>query len=326
MGSMLARLRRPVTPELYARATRIHLCALTLIVLTGAAVRLTGSGLGCENWPKCGAHQYFPPLDSHALIEFGNRVISGLVTLTVIVTITRAIRRRPFRRDLLLLAIACFAGVLGQAVLGGITVKQDLRPGYVMGHFGLSMLILIAAVTLDFRARHEPGTRPALLDRASVWAVRGLLPLGALTLFVGTAATAAGPHSGGKPGQDIHRLDFKGSDTLNWLIHRHGGIATILGVATAGTWLLLRTRRADTSLQNSVAVVLGLLAAQGVVGITQYELKLPGEIVWVHVGLAGRTWIGLLWSVGLAGRARPAPLPAPPPVGERELREKVATG
>jgi cytochrome c oxidase assembly protein subunit 15 len=323
---MRERLRRPVSPALYAKVTRLHLAALTLIVLTGAAVRLTGSGLGCTNWPKCGAKGYLPPLDAHALIEFGNRVISGLVVLTVIVTISMAVRRRPFRRDLLVIAIFCLFAVLGQAVLGGITVKEDLRPGYVMGHFGLSMLILIAGVSLDWRARHEPGSRPPVLDRASVWAVRALLPLGALVLFVGTAATAAGPHSGGKPGQVIHRLDFRGSDTLNWLIHRHGALGTVLGVSAAAVWLLLRQRRAPQAVLNSIAMVIGLLALQGVVGITQYELELPGELVWVHVLLAALIWIALLWSVALAGRPRTAAAEERAEPTTPEVREPVALG
>ena len=87
-------------------------------------------------------------------------------------------------------------GVVGQAVLGGFTVRNDLAPGFVMGHFALSMLILVAAVALAWRARYEPGERPRSTDRVSVWAVRALLPLGALTIFLGTAATAVGPARG----------------------------------------------------------------------------------------------------------------------------------
>src|SRR5207244_1635495 len=107
--------------------------------------------------------------------------------------------------DLAVVATLLPLGVASQAVLGGFTVREHLRPGFVMSHFGLSMLILIAAVALAWRAAHEPGDRARSPDRASVWAVRSLLPLGALAIFAGTAATAAGPHAGGMKGQAINR-------------------------------------------------------------------------------------------------------------------------
>ncbi|MBV9424217.1 MAG: COX15/CtaA family protein, partial [Solirubrobacterales bacterium] len=188
--------RLTVTPTQYRRVAYATLAALSVIVLTGAAVRLTDSGLGCENWPKCGGTP-LPPLSSHALIEFGNRAISGIVGVITVVAAVLAFTRRPFRRDLAVLALLLPLGVLAQAVLGGFTVREHLAPGFVMGHFGLSMIILIAAVALAWRSGHEPGTRPRSTDRLAVWSVRALAPLAALTIFAGTAATAAGPHSGG---------------------------------------------------------------------------------------------------------------------------------
>src|SRR6185312_11109218 len=208
---MLSRLA--VTPAQFRRVAYLTLGSLTLIVLTGAAVRLTDSGLGCENWPKCGGTP-LPPLSTHALIEFGNRAISGVVGVITVVAAVLAFTRRPFRRDLAILACLLPVGVLAQAVLGGFTVREHLAPGFVMGHFGLSMLILIAAVALAWRATFGPGSRPVSSDRLGVWSVRALLPLGAVTIFAGTAATAAGPHSGGFTGQVVHRLHFKGANTL----------------------------------------------------------------------------------------------------------------
>jgi cytochrome c oxidase assembly protein subunit 15 len=291
------------------------LTALTLIVLTGAAVRLTGSGLGCPDWPKCGGSA-LPPLSTHALIEFGNRVISGIVGVMTVVAAVLAFTRKPFRRDLAWLALLLPLGVLAQAVLGGFTVREHLAPGFVMGHFALSMLILIAAVALAWRSTYEPGSRPRSNDRVGVWSVRALAPLGALTIFAGTAATAAGPHAGGSPGQRIHRLHFKGADTLYWVVHRHATIAALFGVAVIGVWLWRRHRGASQDALEPVTVLGVLLAAQGLVGSVQYELSLPTDIVWVHVALATVSWIVLLWAVAAAGQL--VPRTAPVPAGERE--------
>jgi heme a synthase len=303
-------LRRTLTPLQYAHVAEIALVFLTLIVFTGAAVRLSGSGLGCPDWPKCYGG-VAPPLETHAVIEFGNRMLSGLVGLAAVAAGLLAFRRRPYRRDLALIGALLPLGVVGQAVLGGFTVRNHLAPGFVMGHFALSMLILIAAATLAWRARYEPGERPRSSDRVSVWAVRALLPLGAVTILAGTAATAAGPHAGGAgTGDEIDRLEWRGADTLDWAIHQHGRIATVLGVAAVAVWLLLRRRDAGADVRRAVTVVCVLLAAQGTVGGIQYALELPAEVVWVHVALAATTWLALLWAVMAAGRLAPERAPA----------------
>src|SRR5437660_4949870 len=133
-----------VTPRQYERVAQIALGALTLIVITGAAVRLTGSGLGCPDWPRCYG-KALPPLDTYAVIEYGNRVVSGLVGVVAVLASILAWRRRPFRRDLAVLGLLLPVGVIAQAVLGGFTVREHLKPGFVMAHFALSMLVLAAA-------------------------------------------------------------------------------------------------------------------------------------------------------------------------------------
>ena len=301
------RTRLSVSPQAYARVATVALVALAVIVLTGAAVRLSGSGLGCPDWPKCYGRT-FAPLETHAVIEYTNRLLSGLVGLTSVGAAVLAFLRRPFRPDLALLAALLPLGVLAQAVLGGVTVREHLRPGFVMAHFGLSMLILVAAVALAWRARYEPGARPRATDRLATWAVRALLPLGALTIFAGTAATAAGPHAGGMAGQKINRLDFRGTGTLDWAIHQHARIAALMGLAAVAVWVLLRWRRAGQELRRAVAVLLGLLALQGAIGFVQYALRLPAEIVWVHVVVASLAWMAVLWSVAAAGRLAPRAL------------------
>jgi len=307
--------RLAVNPVQYRRVAYLTLAALTLIVLTGAAVRLTGSGLGCPDWPKCGGSA-LPPLSTHALIEFGNRALSGVVGVITVLAAVLAFTRRPFRRDLAWLALLLPLGVVAQAVLGGFTVREHLAPGFVMAHFCLSMILLIAAVALAWRSRYEPGSRPRSNDRAGVWSIRALAPLGALTIFAGTAATAAGPHAGGSPGQRIHRLHFKGTDTLTWVVHQHATIAALFGVAVIGVWVMRRHRGATQEALEPVTVLGVLLAAQGLVGSVQYELKLPTDMVWVHVTLATFTWLAVLWAVADAGRLVPrtATVPSLQPV------------
>lgn len=316
------RSRLAVTPTQYRRVAYVTLAALTLIVLTGAAVRLTDSGLGCPDWPKCFGHT-LPPLSSHAVIEYGNRVVSGAVGVMTVIAAVLAFTRRPFRRDLAVLSLTLPLGVLAQAVLGGFTVREHLAPGFVMGHFALSMIVLIGAVALAWRATYEPGSRVRSSDRLVTWSVRALAPLGGLTIFAGTAATAAGPHSGGVSGQHVHRLHFKGADTLTWVVHRHATIAAVFGVAVIAVWLLQRRRGASERTLEPLTVLAVLVAAQGLVGSVQYELRLPTDMVWVHVGLATLSWLAVLWAVAAAGRLAPrtASLSAPEPRAEtRELQ------
>jgi cytochrome c oxidase assembly protein subunit 15 len=204
-----------------------------------------------------------------------------------------------------------------------------------MAHFALSMLILVAAVALVWRARVYRGdrargaedTRAArsrraavrgprpFTDRVIVLYARGLVVLGALTLFAGTAATAAGPHAGGSPGQKINRLSFDGRGTMDFVIHRHGEIALTFGLAAVGLWWLARRRGADERVRRPLTVLCWLLALQGAVGLDQYKTHLPTELVWVHVVLACCSWIAVIWAALAAGplpARTPADLPEPP--------------
>src|SRR4051812_3809450 len=152
------RERLQVDPRTYFRIAALALGALTLIVFTGAAVRVTGSGLGCPSWPNCYSNgRLVAETNSHALIEFGNRMLTGFVALAAIAAGVMAFIRRPFRRDLAVLGVLLPLGVVAQAVLGGLTVVYGLAPGFVMGHYGLSMLVLVAAGAPPWRARPAPG-------------------------------------------------------------------------------------------------------------------------------------------------------------------------
>lgn len=301
----MARLRKlTISPQRYRQVALASLVLLALIVMTGAAVRLTGSGLGCPDWPRCYG-RVVPPLGYHAVIEFGNRLISGLVGIAVIAASVLAWRRRPFRWHLAFFGALLPLGVIGQAVLGGEVVKHDLAPGLVMCHFILSMILLDAAFALAWCSRYEPGERRASSDRLGVWATRALIPLGQLTILVGTMSTAAGPHAGAHEGELVRRFTFKGSHTLEWLVQRHGAIAAVFGLAAVGVWFLLRRQGGDRRAQRPLTVLLAMLAFQGVLGIAQYELKLPAGMVWLHVASATVTWMTVLWTVATAGRLVP---------------------
>jgi cytochrome c oxidase assembly protein subunit 15 len=305
---MLSRLRAngyTISAEAYRRIAYVALFSLWLIVLSGAAVRLTGSGLGCPDWPKCYGGVVAPP-QVHAWIEFGNRLLSGFVGLAAIAAGILAWRRRPFRWELALFGALLPLGVIAQAGLGALTVETGLAPGYVMGHFVLSMLILDAAFALSWCSTYEPGERERSTDRLGVWAVRGLLPIGALTIAVGTAVTAAGPHAGGSgTGDVIKRLDFRGADTLSWLANRHGTLAIFFLLSVIAVTLLLMRPGGNRQALRPMTVLIGLLIAQATLGITQYRLELPAELVWLHVLLATVVWLTMLWSVARAGRLAP---------------------
>ena len=311
--------RFTVTPEQYRLVAYAALIVCTMIVFTGAAVRVTGSGLGCPDWPRCDGTSLTPELSSHALIEFGNRLLTAVVGLPCIAAALLAWRRRPFRRDIALVALLLPLGVAAQAVLGGLTVIYGLDPSWVIGHFLLSMLLLIACVALVWKARYEPETRPPGADKLTRWAIRGLVAFGGITLAAGTVATAAGPHAGGDgTGDVVPRLDFRGAETFDWAIHQHGAIATVLGLAAVGIWFLARARGVSKVTQDSLTAVCVLLACQGVVGAAQYAMEVPATMVWIHVVLAGLTWLALLWAAASSGQgAVPAAPPQPAVAQER---------
>src|SRR5206468_5475124 len=187
-----------MSPRTYRRITLLALVLLAVIVVTGGAVRLTGSGLGCPRWPTCDNDIVrVAPSDIHKSIESVNRTITGLVSVAVIVAVLGSVVRRPRRRDLIWLSAGLVAGVIGQIVLGGLVVLFDLAPPLVMGHFILSMLLVLDAVVLHHRAGLPDGavTRP-VVGREVVVMGRLLVVAAAIVLFLGTIVTASGPHPG----------------------------------------------------------------------------------------------------------------------------------
>jgi heme a synthase len=297
--------RWPVSPRLHAYAAWSALVLFTLIVISGAAVRLTGSGLGCPEWPRCNGTSVTPS-SGHAYIEFSNRLITTPVSLAAIACLVLALLRRPYRRDFAILGGLLVAGVGVQAVLGGVTVITGLNPWTVMGHFLLSMGTLVVAATLTWRVSRERAGRAEVPahDALLVRAVRALAVLGGAVIVVGTAVTASGPYAGGEgTGDVVGRLHLFGDETFKTVIMVHARVAGAFGVLCVGMWLLAR-RRGATDLRRPLTAVCLAVAVTGAIGTLQYHvLAYPAWTVWLHVGSVSLLWLTLVWSVLAAGRA-----------------------
>jgi heme a synthase len=294
-------MRSTVTPRAFWRLSQFTLGLLIVVIVTGAGVRLTRSGLGCPDWPRCHGG-VLPPLQINSVIEYTNRVLSGLVGLTGAAVFVAALRRRPYRRDLMWISATFPVGMLaGEATLGALTVEHKLAPGYVMAHFGLAMIVMIFSVALVWRAREDRPRLKRPLDARLSLAVWSLVPLGAIVIFAGTVATAAGPHAGGQRNQIVHRLDFDGAGTLRWAVHAHGHIALVLGIIALGTWVAMRALDVGRELMWPMTGLVVLLGVQGLVGHVQWDDHLPAGLVFVHVALAALTWLAILWTACCAG-------------------------
>lgn len=299
-GARSVRLRSlTVSPAAFAWIAWAALAALFLIVVSGATVRLTGSGLGCENWPRCG-ETFLPPKDYHALVEFGNRVAGFAVGLTTLVAAAAAFRVSGLPRWLLWSAVALPFTVLAQGVLGGITVLFELHPLIVMGHFLLSLLALaVALVVLQGARDHARGTT-AESPLGSAWPALALVPAALALVVSGTLVTAAGPHSGG---ENIQRF----GDAIE-AVHIHIGASAVFGIAFLALLALLVAERRRARVELTLAgVILALLLAQVAIGEVQWREGLPWGLVLLHITVATGVWVcvvALAVRIALRRRAR----------------------
>jgi len=278
-----------LAPAWFFRFVALELFALWLIVATGAAVRLTSSGLGCRHWPGCEAGHPLPAKDYHAYIEFGNRLVGGvtiLITLLVAVLALASQQSRPARR----LAVALFLGTLAQAPLGYLAVKTDLRWPVVMTHLLLSMLLLAGAVVLAMLAREGVrGVGEPVIPRELRLVGVGVAVAGLALLISGALATAAGPHSGGGTTQ-VHRLA-----RFEPVLYAHAGVVAVFGCSFLFLLGYLAARRSRAPLLFVAALgVLALLLLQVGLGELQYRLHLPWYLVLLHVAVAATAWAGLV--------------------------------
>jgi cytochrome c oxidase assembly protein subunit 15 len=285
-----------VSPRAFRRLAVAAAAAMVAIVVTGAAVRLTGSGLGCPTWPRCTSTSLVAPASYHALVEFVNRVVTSVVGVFVALVAVAALRRTPRRRDLTWLAWSLVAGFAGQAVVGGLSVIYHLAPGWVMAHFLLSMLMVWAALELVHRA--EPGWRPGPAPTR-----RELLVLGRLlaavaggVLVLGTVTTGTGPHAG-DGAHHIRRFGFP----LERVTQLHADSALLLTGLVVATLFAVRLTDTTDLVRRRATWLAAAVGVQVVIGYTQYFLNLPSGVVELHVAGATVLWAAALWfALGLS--------------------------
>lgn len=312
--------RRGWSPGAYRRITALALVALAVIIVSGGAVRLTGSGLGCSDWPNCTEGRLVASLDYHPMIEFVNRMFTGAVSAAVILAVAGSLRRVPRRRDLTWWSLGLVLGVIGQIVLGGLVVLFELSPWLVIGHFVLSIVLVWNAVVLVHRAglADTADGRPAIgapllagLDAvlARLWFVWSMA-----VIATGTVVTGSGPHGGD---EDVERLPF----LFKSAARVHG--TTVIGFLLL-TLLLVRRFRAhdvDRRVRTGLHQALAVLVAQGAIGYVQYFTKVPVLLVGLHLTGATVLWI-LVVRLWCAWREPAAPdlgiiAPGPVAVGSR---------
>ncbi len=336
------------TPASMRRVALAGVVANAGIIMTGAAVRLSASGLGCPDWPDCtssslvAAHSRGDPM-FHTYIEFTNRMLTFVLMVVAVLVMVTAWRFRPAgtrRRVIVWLAAAQPLGVVAQAVLGGIVVLTDLNPAAVSLHFLLSSAILALAVTLWSRCAEGDGPATRLV-RADLRVLSvALVPVVALMLAAGTVVTGTGPlagstfvpHAGGGPAYvPRYHLPLEGVTQL------HADIGWMLGTLVAVLAVCLQLTGAPRRVRRLGWLLLGLVGLQGVIGYAQYFSGLPAGLVWVHVSGSVLIWIAALRlmfatrdrgpvpSTGAAGRRARERGPDPAGAGRNLTRRAAPT-
>ena len=297
MDPILTRLgsfrRWTISPDAYRVITVAALVALGAIIVTGAAVRLTGSGMGCPTWPACEDGSLVPRGETgeHGWIEFLNRVFTGLVSVAVILAVLGSRRRRPVRPDLTRWSWGLVAGVFAQALLGGLVVLLHVAPVAVAGHYLLSAVLVWNAVVLHHKAGEPDGEAAHVRGRLATvelarWSV-GMVALGAVVLVSGTLVTGSGPHGGDEAAD---RLPF--------------AVVTVARVHSVAVWLFLlvavlvlrRAARGDAQVEvvGRGRLLLGAIVAQGALGYLQYFAGVPEIMVAGHVLGSVLVWVAVL--------------------------------
>jgi cytochrome c oxidase assembly protein subunit 15 len=278
---------RVLEPRRFLGLSSASCVALFLVVTSGAFVRLTGSGLGCENWPRCGDKPY-PEQGYHAFVEFGNRMVALVGILLTLATWLAARRVDGLSRVGRVAALAAFLVAVAQIPMGGITIAVDLHPLAVMTHFllglaclGLAAIVVVEAWSLVSGLADPAG--PKWLRHVVTWLG---VPACAALVVTGAVATASGPHPGAS--EDVKRLGFEIADTV--YVHVRVAAAFGIGVLVLG-WLLRGLRDRHPGLLRLWGLLLVVLVAQAILGEVQYRNALPWGLVLVHVFLASAIWI-----------------------------------
>lgn len=311
-----------MAPRSFLRVAQVTLGLVVLNIVSGGAVRLTDSGLGCPDWPTCSQHHITPPLALHPLMEFGNRMVVVALCGAAGVTLVCALRRAPLRRDLAWISAGLVGGILGEALIGAVVVYSRLNPYAVMTHFMVGIALLTVAWALVMRAGRAPGRGIAKVNQRVTTVSRVVSGLLLIAVMAGTATTAAGPHAGGAGAK---RLPVPLAD----MARTHSGIVLVTGAVLLALLYMLQQSGAPEAVAKRGRLLLAAMVAQGVVGYTQYFTHLPALLVGVHVFGVTLVWSSMCWfNDGLrhhvpeespvAGGRRPGPSRSEIVLGVRE--------
>jgi heme a synthase len=279
------------TPAEFHKICVSALVLLCVIVVTGAAVRLTGSGLGCVDWPNCNDSNLVDVSSQHSAIEQVNRLFTFVVGLAVVLAALGAWLRRPRRRDLLVLSMSLVAGIPAQGIVGAIVVWTDLNPVAVQLHFVLSMVLVAIAVVLVIRSREpDDAKRVSAVVPRTRHRVRLLVVWTALAILAGTVVTGTGPHAGD---EKARRFTFL---SITWVTRIHSVIVWVaVLMALSLLWHLRRRAHDREVLDAPLTLWICVAVAQGAVGYLQYANGVPASLVAVHVALATTLWATSVW-------------------------------
>jgi len=295
------------TDRTVRRAALSAVVMAVVIVVTGGAVRLTGSGLGCPTWPKCTEDSLTATsaMGFHGVIEFGNRMLTYVLCAAVGWAIVAARSAKPWRRSLTRLGWAQFWVVMGNAVLGGIVVLVGLNPYTVAAHFLLSTALITVAMLTWQRAGEGDGAPRPLVGKAVSQLTWLLVVAAGLLIAVGTVVTGAGRHAGDS--SDVHRIP------VDWtmITQLHADLAWVVVALTAALWFVLKAVDAPVGPRRRARDLFLVLLAQGVIGYVQYFTDTPEILVGLHMLGSCLVWIAVL-RVLLSLRERPTDVPAEP--------------
>ena len=313
----------PVLPTAFSPAAISRLALANVvtngaIIVTGGVVRLTGSGLGCPTWPRCTEESFVttPELAGHGVIEFGNRLLTFVLTAVAVALLVAVFRSS--RRDLRPLAVLAFLGIPAQAAIGGVTVLTGLNPWTVAVHFLVSVVLTAVATVLWLRSR-EPGVGQPLVRRPIALLVGGVTAVTAAVLVLGTVVTGSGPHSGDVDADDVPTGDRMGFD-IQLVSQLHADVVFLLVGLTVALLVALYATDAPGRVRRAARDLLAVQLLQGVIGFVQYFTHLPVVLVLLHMLGAVLVTVStarLVWSVRGPASELPVDSPAVPTAAAR---------
>lgn len=276
-------------PRWFMRLLLLNIFVQSAIIVTGAIVRVTASGLGCPTWPEC-VEGSITPTDTqvetwHKYVEFGNRTLTGVLAIVAVATAV-AVWKKSQERQTRFLGFAALAGTFGQAILGGITVLTGLNPYTVAAHFLLSIVIVLLCFKLWWRFRWGQPTA----DASTLWFSRLVLGACAAVVTLGTLVTGSGPHSGDT--ETLHRMPFD-PRTIAWL---HADAVWLFMGLIIATFALIRFEKLSPQTLGPLKVLTSAVLAQAVLGYIQHFTGVPAALVALHVLGSVLVWVSTLYT------------------------------